>query len=295
MTNSFDVDPAVIDAVHKREFTPLELPLTNNSYAILTSQINQNHSTLVRYCNGYIYRISQNRSPISPKDALQASFMDSLLSNDILISVGIGSAGTGKTTLALAAASQAYLEDDRHILLTKPAQYVGNAKAFGTLPGTLNEKYAPFLESYNIVLKEIFSAKGENFLGMMQKKEHLRFMPIEYCRGCTFKNSTVIIDECQNLLWHELKTIMSRVGDNSKLVLLGDPEQIDIRIPFNETGLGILLKAPRFQNSDLTSIITLTKQYRGPIPQLISDIDKDLEQHGKTNKRNSHNTGTTIP
>ena len=100
------------------------------------------------------------------------------------------------------------------------------------------------------------------------RKKHVEFVPVEFTRGCTFEDCTFIIDEVQNLTWHELKTVMSRIGDNSQIILCGDPDQIDSGFDYEDSGLYKLLSSTSFSLSDFTTHIHLTKQYRGKIPDL---------------------------
>jgi len=114
----------------------------------------------------------------------------------------------------------------KKILMAKPTAMVGRGKAFGPVPGTIEEKYAPYLASYEIVLKKIFGDRGASIFQRMKQKKDLEFIPVELARGCTFENCTFILDEAQNLDWHELNTIVSRMGEGTKMLILGDLYQI---------------------------------------------------------------------
>ena len=197
---------------------------------------------------------------------------------DILINVAYGSAGTGKTTLALAYAADRYLKTGAKIQLTKPTAFVGDGKAFGPVPGDIEEKYAPYLESFYIVLKKIFGKDSKDYFEQMKKKGDLKFTPIAFARGTTYDNATFIIDEAQNLTWHELNSIVSRMGENTKCILLGDLKQIDIKLPYKETGMYQMLNTKIFQESPITSAIELASQYRSPITQLIAEVHDELRK-----------------
>jgi len=268
-----------------------EEEISVNDYSIFISEENTKHKALVRYLGNSMWSKVNSRlvfNGIKPKDSYQAAFMDSLANDKTLVNIAVGSAGTGKTTLALAYAVHKYTTEKRRILLSKPATMVGQGKAFGAVPGDFAEKYAPYLSSYDIVLKKIMGEnskagdknKGEVsvYLEAMKNKGDLQFIPIELARGCTYDNCTFILDEAQNMTWHELNTIVSRIGENSKIILLGDPKQIDIKLRTTETGLWKLMTSPPFQESFISSAIQLKTQYRSPITQLVADVHEYLRE-----------------
>ena len=277
----------LIDALYAQN--KLELPDTDasgqeirhsiNGYALLQDQFDPKHAAIARYVGNNQWQAIKKKSlkleNISPKDSRQAAFMDSLVGEEILLSVAIGSAGTGKTTIALAYALSQYLNHNKPIFLTKPTTMVGEGRAFGPVPGDIDQKYAPYLASYEIVLKKIGGGhNAQQFFAAMKEKGQLQFFPIELARGCTFENCTLILDEAQNLTWHELNTMISRMGENSKMIILGDLNQIDTGTPIEKTGLYKMLSAPPFQDSNISSAIELVTQYRSPITQLVTEINK---------------------
>lgn len=212
---------------------------------------------------------------IASKDANQAAFFNCLVDPKVKVSVCIGEAGTGKTTLALAYALHMLSEKKMNICLSKPTTLVGSNNTFGPIPGDVNEKYAPHTQSYEIILKKLTGAR-KSYLEMLKSNELIKFEPIEYVRGNTYENTVFILDEAQNLSWHELKTVVSRIAEDSKMIVLGDPAQIDTGEVFTSTGLYKMLNSTAFSNSEITSAIELNRQYRGPLPTLISEIDKEI-------------------
>jgi PhoH-like ATPase len=188
----------------------------------------------------------------------------------------LGSAGTGKTTLALSYALEQKMLHDKKIVLSKAAVPIGRGKAFGPVPGDIKEKYAPYLSSYEIVLKKILGPKSKGYIRAMFEKQDIKYEPIEFVRGNTYEDCIFILDECQNLDWHELKTVISRIGQGSKIILLGDVYQSDVYFKHpQESGVQKLLYSNQFQNSPYTFNIELTKQYRGPLADLIYKIDNE--------------------
>ena len=218
---------------------------------------------------------------IQPRDARQASFVDSLISEDIPLSIALGPAGTGKTTLAIAYAIDSWMEENKPILLCKSTKLVGASRAFGPVPGDIQEKYAPHIASYEIVLKKLLGGKSDNYISLLKQKKAIEYIPVEYVRGCTFEKCTFILDEVQNLSWHELKTVISRMGEDTKLIILGDPLQADINFKNEKSGIEILLSSQAFKRSPITSAVYLETQYRSEVAQLIADIDKELSNETK--------------
>jgi predicted ribonuclease YlaK len=213
----------------------------------------------------------------SPKDLNQTFYFNLLSDENYLLIAALGAAGTGKTSIAIAKALHNYFNDGQKIYLCKPTVMVQSHEnnVFGPVPGDINEKYAPYLGSFEIVLNKVLGDNAKHYLEMMFKKKHIEFMPVEFTRGCTFEDCTFILDEVQNLSWHELKTVLSRIGENSNIILCGDPDQIDAQFSYQDSGLYKLLNSNSFKKSNFTASVLFTKQYRGKIPDLIYHIDKE--------------------
>lgn len=214
-----------------------------------------------------------------PRDSKQLAYYH-MLREDFDLVVALGPAGTGKTTLAMTKAIDSYFKHKKPIYLTKPTHTVQSHhnQAFGPVPGDVDEKYAPYINSFEIVLKKVLGDSANHYLNLMKEKQHLNFMPVEFTRGCTFEHCTYIIDEVQNLTWHELKTVLSRIGEDAQIILCGDPYQIDAGFSIEESGISLLLNSSAFAESDFTSHISLTKQYRGRMPSLVYEVDKEKDE-----------------
>jgi PhoH-like ATPase len=248
-----------------------------NSYALIQDEADPKHAAIARYCGSRRWTLVKNNKELSvngfsPRDAHQTAFMDALRNPEILLNVCVGTAGTGKTTLALASALADYTANKRRIILSKPTAMVGLGKAFGPVPGSAEEKFDPYLGSYKIILNKLLS--GPSYLEKMIEKGDLQFQPVELSRGCTFEDATFILDEAQNLNWHEMNTIISRMGENSKMIILGDLHQIDIPLPREQTGLYKLITATPFQHSAISSAIELQNQYRSAITALMAEVNQ---------------------
>lgn len=273
----------VIDDLYKNGSVEHEVSSIHplNAYFILRAFEDPQKTALARLSANNTLKLLTFRKDFSmcgikPRDSKQYFFSESLLDDKQLVSVGIGPAGTGKTTLAIAYALEKVFKGDTTLHMCKPTALVGELKnTFGPVPGDVNQKYAPHIGHFNVILENILGNKSKSYLQMMIEKGSIKFTPLEYSRGMTFDDCVFIMDEVQNLTWHELKTICSRMGQNSKLILLGDPEQIDRRFPLHESGIYHMLTSTAFRQSPLTSSVFLTAQYRGPIAELITDIDHE--------------------
>lgn len=165
-----------------------------------------------------------------PQTVNQEKYIVNLTDPNIDIVVVSGPAGTGKTYLAMLAAIQAMRRGEcDKILLTRPAVAVDDEK-HGFLPGDLNQKMEPWVRPLFDVLREYYSTSE---LENMISEQIIEIAPLAYCRGRTFKHSWIICDEMQNGTPTQLKMIMTRIGEGSKIIITGDIEQTDRKTPDN--------------------------------------------------------------
>lgn len=293
------VPSEVIQKLHSSKHVQVDVDYIPpiNSYFVFRSSLNPKSTAIAKHNGNKVFtKVTtswSDRISINPKDVCQTSFLDSLMDPNVLLNVGIGAAGTGKTTMALAFATWNYLENQKPILMSKPTSMVGKGRAFGPVPGDVQDKYAPYLSSYKIVLKKMFGSNSSSYLDRMQQRGHIEYVPIELARGCTYEDCTFILDEVQNLDWHELNTIVSRMGEGTTLIMLGDPFQIDTKMTRAETGISKLLNSKAFQRSSLTSAIELKNQYRSPICALVAEVDKEI-RNGRKQSSSTENTERTV-
>jgi len=166
----------------------------------------------------------QRNIELRPKSINQEKLILNLLDSTQNIVVATGPAGTGKTYLAMLAAIKAFrLGHCERIILTRPAVGVDDEK-HGFLPGDLNSKMEPWTRPLFDVLREYYSAKE---VTAMLENQTIEISPLAFMRGRTFKNAWIIADEMQNATPSQMKMLMTRIGENSKIVITGDVEQTD--------------------------------------------------------------------
>ena len=177
-----------------------------------------------------------------------------------------GIAGSGKTFLTLMTAIEALNSRKfERIVVTRSMEPVG--RDIGYLPGDLNEKMAPWMSPLVDNFRHAF--KDMSYFQMMIEKGQIDIAPLSYIRGRTFDNAFVIVDEAQNATIHELKTVVTRVGEGSKIVLMGDTDQIDTPyIDKKSNGLSIVID--RLRDSDLMAHIHLPRGERSKLATLAS-------------------------
>tara|TARA_R110001583_G_scaffold7985_8_gene38906 strand:+ start:5557 stop:6816 length:1260 start_codon:yes stop_codon:yes gene_type:complete len=218
-----------------------------------------------------IHPLSKNLDPIikvSARNKEQKFALDLLTRDDISIATLSGIAGSGKTFLALMAAlsginSKKY---DR-IIFTRSIQPVG--KEIGFLPGDIKDKMDPWISPIVDNFRHAF--KDISYFEVMRQKGAIEIAPMAFIRGRTFNRSIIIVDEAQNASIHELKTIITRVGEDSKIILLGDVEQIDT--PYIDTlSNGLTIVVEKFKKEKIAGHITLLKGERSKLATLASKI-----------------------
>ncbi|MGB3221809.1 MAG: PhoH family protein [Desulforhopalus sp.] len=211
---------------------------------------------------------------IVPRNAEQSFAVHALLNSSVKLVTISGKAGTGKTLLALAAALEAR-SHYRQILLTRPIVALSN-KDIGFLPGDIQSKVKPYMQPLfdNLsVIRSQFSEKSDMFqrLQTMLEDEKLAIEPLAYIRGRSLVKMFMIVDEAQNLTPHEVKTIITRAGEGTKIVFTGDINQIDHPyLGLRSNGLSTLIE--KMQGQKLYAHIDLQKGERSELAELASNI-----------------------
>ncbi|MEK5082230.1 PhoH family protein [Bacillus sp. FSL H8-0515] len=209
---------------------------------------------------------------IRPKNVQQTMALELLLREDIPLVTLIGKAGTGKTLLALAA-GLLQTEDlgiYKKLVVARPIVPVG--KDIGYLPGEKEEKLKPWMQPIFDNLEFLFNAKKPGELeAILSGIGSIQVEALTYIRGRSIPDQFIIIDEAQNLTRHEVKTLLTRVGEGSKIVLMGDPEQIDH--PYLDSlNNGLAYVVERFKGQPISGSVKLLKGERSGLAQLAADL-----------------------
>ena len=165
-----------------------------------------------------------------PKSLNQETYIDLLQNDQRLIVFASGPAGTGKTMLAVLAALKAFRAGEcSKILITRPAVGVDDEQ-HGFLPGTLDQKMEPWTRPIFDIIEEYYRPQE---IARLLEEKYIEIAPLAYMRGRTFKNSWIIADEMQNATPSQMKMLLTRLGENSKMVVTGDTQQADRRAKDN--------------------------------------------------------------
>lgn len=245
-----------------------------NGYYILKNGKNSS-LTFYNHLSDQIERIEKEFVyGIKPKNAEQAFALHALLNDHVKLVAIQGVAGTGKTLLAIASA----LEQSKNysqIILARPIIPLSN-RDIGFLPGDANDKIGPYMEPLWDNLKFIKSQFGENekkhkHILEMEESGKISITPLAFIRGRSLSNIIFIIDEAQNLTPHEVKTIITRAGENTKIIFTGDVNQIDTPyLDENSNGLAYLID--RLKGQELFAHIKLEKGERSDLANLANDL-----------------------
>lgn len=212
--------------------------------------------------------VTMKGKPIRPKTVGQKKYVDAIRKNTVTI--GVGPAGTGKTFLAVAMAVEALRNKKvSRIILTRPAVEAG--EKLGFLPGDLQSKIDPYLRPLYDSLHDMFGA--ENYQRHLERNT-IEIAPLAYMRGRTLDDSFIILDEAQNTTAEQMKMFLTRLGNNSRIVVTGDPSQTDL--PFGKkSGLAVATKILRGIEGIAVHQFTERDVVRHPLVQkIITAYDK---------------------
>ena len=263
------VDDQIIDDFY--EDKPISLDgitgLCPHQFIMLTSNSDPKKTALAKYYNAHVPLLKVQHVTAwdtKPRNKEQQFALNLLMDPDIPVVSLIGKAGSGKTLLALAAGLEQTLGAKpryKKIVVTKPVEPVG--KEIGFLPGTLEEKMMPWLAPIQDNL-QFLMGDDRITLDMYQQKGQIEIEAMTFIRGRSISNAFIVIDEVQNMTQHEIKTVLTRVGEGTKIVLTGDIEQID-NVYIDATNNGLSYVVERLKEESITGHITLKKGERSKV------------------------------
>ena len=275
-----EVKPEVINKLYKnRELAILDKRFAwpQNLYLVVKDKYGGQQSALARVKKDKIVLLGEvgEISGIRPRNKEQIMAFDSLMDDAIKVVSLTGQAGTGKTLMALAAALQK-IEEGRYKRIIISKNSVSCGKDMGYLPGDLDEKFLPYNQGALCSIQFLLGNR-KNIVQTAIEQYNIEFYPTAVIRGSSWHDSFLIVDEIQNLTPHELLTTGTRVAEGSKLIMLGDLSQIDIkekrgRLRKENTGIFEFLNSPLSQEKEFAAHIHLIKNERSETAKLFSDI-----------------------
>ncbi|MEZ4286612.1 MAG: PhoH family protein [Polyangiales bacterium] len=280
-----ETDTETVDRLAKRE--PIELssvPIEGafpNAGVVLRDRHQPRHTALGRVdaACAQINPLRVGREGVwrvRPRNLEQYFALDSLLDPNVHLVTLVGKAGTGKTLLAIAAGLQAVVHDSTHsrLLVSRPIFPLG--RDVGYLPGTVEEKLNPWMQPIFDNLEYIFSSGRQRTPEVRSYEELLssgaiQIEPLTYIRGRSLAHQFLIVDEAQNLTPHQVKTVITRCGVDTKIILTGDPYQIDN--PYVDSASnGLTIAAQRFQGEPIAAHVTLVKGERSELAERATQL-----------------------
>lgn len=250
-----------------------------NQYVMLVSNANEKKTALARFknYNHPLYKVNEYKNgfwEVKSRNKEQTFALDMLMNPDIKLVSLIGTAGCGKTLMAIASGLHQVINMGKakggydYLIVSRPVQPMG--KDIGFLPGTMEEKMAPWIAPIEDNLKFLLG----NDKDTLQRYMELGTIEVEaltYIRGRSIANAFIIIDEAQNLSMHELKTIITRVGENTKIILTGDIQQID-NVYVDATSNGLTYAVEKFKDYEIAGHVTLLRGERSELASLAANI-----------------------
>ncbi|MBN1256849.1 MAG: PhoH family protein [Planctomycetes bacterium] len=294
-----DVPAQMVDDFYKQDKFPFPKPETfPNEFVLLKDETNPKHTALGRATRDGVGKnnglnSAEGRDPvllhlnphsdhawnIKPRSKEQRMALELLLDPAVRLVTLVGKAGTGKTLLAIAAALETTLRQQQYdkILISRPIIPLG--KDIGFLPGSKDEKLTHWMQPIFDNLAYLMQEKDKEGAGQkvdkkiedLQSKHQIELEALTYIRGRSLSNQYVIVDEAQNLTPHEVKTVVSRCGEGTKMVLTGDPYQIDN--PYlDASSNGLSYAVERLKGEMLHGHITLYKAERSPLAEIAAEL-----------------------
>lgn len=278
-----EVEPELVDRFHGQGWVELPSAYLANQFVTLRDQINGSHTAIGKY-DAEKKRLTSIRRiakegvwSIHPRNREQSFALDALLDDSIKLVTLVGKAGTGKTLLAIAAGLHKTAEENvfNRLLVSRPVFPMG--RDLGFLPGDIEEKLAPWMQpifdNVELLLSGHEGDKRQHNKGYKELMSMgiMDIEPLTYIRGRSIPNQYMIVDEAQNLTPHEIKTIVTRAGEGTKIVLTGDPYQIDN--PYvDSSSNGLTYVVEKFKEQSIAAHVTMMKGERSALAELAANL-----------------------
>jgi PhoH-like ATPase len=273
-----ELSPEQIDGFYRDKRLVTDVRLIANQYVIMKNKANPNHSAVGRYSlqdKAIVPLVAGTNGiwGIHARNVEQSFALDCLLNDEILLVSLVGKAGTGKTLLAIAAGLHKTLDEGKfqRLLVSRPIFPMG--RDIGYLPGDIEQKLNPWMQPIfdNV---EFLMGADKKAVGRAQElinQGMLNIEPLTYIRGRSIPKQYLIVDEAQNLTPHEIKTIITRAGSGTKVILTGDIYQIDN--PYvDSANSGLTYAVEKFKGHAIAGHVTLTKGERSELAELAANV-----------------------
>jgi PhoH-like ATPase len=271
-----------IDRFYSEGFLPMTAEFLPNQCLTLMDAANPSHTALARYNRALRQAVPLLRAPkeglwgVHSRNREQQFAFDLLLNEDIQLVTLVGKAGTGKTLLAIAAGLHKSADEGQYsrLLVSRPIFPLG--RDLGFLPGDIEEKLSPWMQPIFDNVELLLGAVEEGSKRKRGYKELvdlgiLEIEPLTYIRGRSIPKQYMIVDEAQNLTPHEIKTIITRAGEGTKIILTGDPYQIDN--PYIDSASnGLTYVVEKFKGEEIAGHVTLNKGERSCLAELAANL-----------------------
>ncbi len=276
-----EVAPEALNLFFEKGELPVDGPFFPNQFVLIKDKYNPNHTGLSRYYQKKkaLVKLLHGKDGVwgvTARNKEQSYALDLLLDDNLKLVTLVGQAGTGKTLLALAAGLEKTVEERtfNRLVVSRPIFPLG--RDLGFLPGDVEEKLKPWMQPIFDNLEFLMGPtegrgrKPKDYHGLVDLGM-LELEPLTYIRGRSMPNRYLIVDEAQNLTPHEIKTIITRAGEGTKIVLTGDPYQIDN--PYIDSASnGLTFVTERFKNEGISGHITLKKGERSRLAELAAQL-----------------------
>jgi len=260
-----------IDRIYKEGtiIVPKNYKFFQNEYCLIQNKAKSNQSVRCRYSNGDFHLVNPkiSCSKIKPLNNEQAYVMDLLFNPNISLVTVTGKSGSGKTLLSVACGLEQVIGKDpiyKKLVISRSLELLSGRDKLGYLKGGLDEKLAPFILPLRDAVDRVIGEDKHGFDYLQKDAKKLEIEPLQYIRGRSITNTFFIVDEVQNLTKSDVKTIITRMGEGSKIVLLGDLDQIDNSY-LTKTSNGLAQVIEKFKDSPLAGHVELEKGVRSAL------------------------------